>query len=56
MMTAVVQQPEGTGFAFNANNENGLVIAGKTGTAQNGASSPTRTPFSPHSPQPTTRR
>ncbi len=37
MMTAVVQQPEGTGYAFNANNENGLVIAGKTGTAQNGA-------------------
>ena len=37
MMTAVVQQPEGTGFAFNAANENGLVIAGKTGTAQNGA-------------------
>jgi peptidoglycan glycosyltransferase len=34
MMTAVVQQPEGTGNAFNANNENGLVIAGKTGTAQ----------------------
>jgi len=38
MMTAVVQQQEGTGFAFNSNNENGLVIAGKTGTAQNGAS------------------
>jgi peptidoglycan glycosyltransferase len=38
MMVAVVQQPEGTGSAFNANNENGLVIAGKTGTAQNGAS------------------
>ena len=35
MMTAVVQQPEGTGYAFNANNEGGLVIAGKTGTAQN---------------------
>jgi len=34
MMTGVVQQPEGTGFQFNANNENGLVIAGKTGTAQ----------------------
>ena len=35
MMTAVVQQPQGTAFAFNANNEGGLVIAGKTGTAQN---------------------
>jgi peptidoglycan glycosyltransferase len=35
MMTAVVQQPEGTAYSFNANNEGGLVIAGKTGTAQN---------------------
>jgi penicillin-binding protein A len=35
MMIAVVQQPQGTAFAFNAGNENGLVIAGKTGTAQN---------------------
>ena len=35
MMTAVVQQPEGTAYKFNANNEGGLVIAGKTGTAQN---------------------
>jgi penicillin-binding protein A len=35
MMVAVVQQPQGTAFAFNANNENGLQIAGKTGTAQN---------------------
>jgi peptidoglycan glycosyltransferase len=35
MMTAVVQQPEGTAYQFNANNEGGLVIAGKTGTAQN---------------------
>ena len=34
MMTAVVQQPEGTGYAFNSGNEGGLVIAGKTGTAQ----------------------
>jgi peptidoglycan glycosyltransferase len=34
MMTAVVQQPEGTGSQFNANAEGGLVIAGKTGTAQ----------------------
>jgi peptidoglycan glycosyltransferase len=35
MMEAVTQQPQGTAFAFNAANENGLVIAGKTGTAQN---------------------
>ncbi len=35
MMIAVVQQPEGTGFGYNASKENGLVIAGKTGTAQN---------------------
>ncbi len=39
MMTDVVQQPEGTGFQFNSNNENGLVIAGKTGTAQTTTSS-----------------
>jgi peptidoglycan glycosyltransferase len=39
MMTDVVQQPEGTGYQFNANNENGLVIAGKTGTAQTTTSS-----------------
>jgi peptidoglycan glycosyltransferase len=38
MMIAVVQQPEGTGFAFNQANEGGLMIAGKTGTAQNGES------------------
>jgi peptidoglycan glycosyltransferase len=38
MMTAVVQQQEGTGFAFNSSNEGGLIIAGKTGTAQNGES------------------
>jgi penicillin-binding protein A len=34
MMIDVVQSPEGTGSQFNANNEGGLVIAGKTGTAQ----------------------
>jgi peptidoglycan glycosyltransferase len=39
MMEDVVQQPEGTGYGFNANNEGGLVIAGKTGTAQNGVNS-----------------
>jgi len=33
MMVAVVQQ--GTASAFNSGNENGLQIAGKTGTAQN---------------------
>ena len=38
MMLAVVQQQEGTGFSFNANSENGLLIAGKTGTAENGVS------------------
>jgi penicillin-binding protein A len=36
MMIAVTQQPEGTGYTFNVNNEGGLEIAGKTGTAQNG--------------------
>ena len=35
MMEAVVQQPQGTANAFNAANEGGIVIAGKTGTAQN---------------------
>jgi penicillin-binding protein A len=39
MMEDVVQQPEGTGYAFNAGNEDGLIIAGKTGTAQNGVNS-----------------
>ncbi len=38
MMLAVVQDQEGTGFGFNSNIENGLLIAGKTGTAQNGVS------------------
>jgi peptidoglycan glycosyltransferase len=38
MMIAVVQQPNGTGYAFNSNNEGGIEIAGKTGTAQNGLS------------------
>lgn len=38
MMIAVVQRSDGTGSAYNANAENGLVIAGKTGTAQNGVS------------------
>jgi penicillin-binding protein A len=41
MMIDVVQQNYGTGNAFNANNEQGLVIAGKTGTAQNGSGSTT---------------
>jgi penicillin-binding protein A len=36
MMRAVVQNPDGTGYQFNASAEGGLVIAGKTGTAQNG--------------------
>jgi len=40
MMIAVMQQtnPAGTGLAFNPAAEGGLVIAGKTGTAQNGVS------------------
>jgi len=38
-MSAVMQQPEGTGYAFNQNNEDGIIIAGKTGTAQDGLSS-----------------
>ncbi len=38
MMIAVVQQPYGTAAAFNAGNEGGLLIAGKTGTAENGVS------------------
>jgi peptidoglycan glycosyltransferase len=37
MMIAVVQQPYGTAAAFNTNAE-GVTIAGKTGTAQNGLS------------------
>jgi penicillin-binding protein A len=35
MMLAVVQDPDGTAFAFNTSAE-GVTIAGKTGTAQNG--------------------
>jgi penicillin-binding protein A len=36
MMVAVVQQPQGTASAYNAATEGGIVIAGKTGTAENG--------------------
>ncbi len=36
MMRAVVQDPNGTAFNFNAQAEGGLVIAGKTGTAETG--------------------
>jgi peptidoglycan glycosyltransferase len=36
MMRAAVQDPNGTAFAFNAQAEGGLVIAGKTGTAETG--------------------
>ena len=36
MMRAVVQDPNGTAFTFNAQAEGGLVIAGKTGTAETG--------------------
>jgi peptidoglycan glycosyltransferase len=38
MMQAVVQQPEGTAYAFNQAALGGTCIAGKTGTAQTGAS------------------
>ena len=40
MMIAVMQQtnPPGTGLGFSPANEGGLVIAGKTGTAENGVS------------------
>ncbi|HEY5396569.1 MAG TPA: penicillin-binding transpeptidase domain-containing protein [Trebonia sp.] len=39
MMIAVVQDSNGTGFnLYNQGAENGLVIAGKTGTAENGVS------------------
>jgi penicillin-binding protein A len=36
MMRAVVQDPDGTGAAFSAQNVGGVVIAGKTGTAETG--------------------
>jgi peptidoglycan glycosyltransferase len=39
MMIAVVQDSDGTGFRFNQSTLNGLEIAGKTGTAENGVSS-----------------
>ena len=38
MMIAVVQDPDGTGAQFNQSALNGLEIAGKTGTAENGVS------------------
>jgi peptidoglycan glycosyltransferase len=37
MMRAVVQDPDGTAYTYNAQAVDGIVIAGKTGTAQNGA-------------------
>jgi peptidoglycan glycosyltransferase len=36
MMRAVVQDPDGTAYQFNSAATDGIVIAGKTGTAQNG--------------------
>jgi peptidoglycan glycosyltransferase len=39
MMRAVVQDPNGTAFQFNAQAEGGVVIAGKTGTAETGPNS-----------------
>jgi peptidoglycan glycosyltransferase len=50
MMIAVVQQPEGTGYAFNSNNEGGIEIAGKTGTAQNGVSAQSDAVFTAFAP------
>jgi peptidoglycan glycosyltransferase len=38
MMIAVVQDSDGTGNQYNSSAEDGLVIAGKTGTAQTGVS------------------
>jgi peptidoglycan glycosyltransferase len=38
MMIAVVQDSDGTGFSYNQSALDGLEIAGKTGTAQNGVS------------------
>jgi penicillin-binding protein A len=38
MMIAVVQDPDGTGYQYNQSALDGLEIAGKTGTAQNGVS------------------
>jgi len=35
-MRAVVQDPDGTAYQFNSAATDGIVIAGKTGTAQNG--------------------
>lgn len=50
MMIDVVQQPEGTGYAFNQNNEGGIEIAGKTGTAQNGLSAQSDAVFTAFAP------
>ena len=36
MMLSVVQNPDGTAYAFNTSALNGITMAGKTGTAQNG--------------------
>ena len=50
MMIAVVQDPDGTGSAFNTTAEGGLEIAGKTGTAQNGQSSQSDAVFTAFAP------
>jgi peptidoglycan glycosyltransferase len=50
LMRAVVQDSDGTAFAFNAGNEGGLVIAGKTGTAQTGAYNPDDAAFTSFAP------
>ena len=49
MMIAVVQDSDGTGFQFNTNAE-GVEIAGKTGTAQNGQSAQSDAVFTAFAP------
>jgi peptidoglycan glycosyltransferase len=49
MMIAVVQDPDGTGYQFNTNAE-GVEIAGKTGTAQNGQSAQSDAVFTAFAP------
>jgi peptidoglycan glycosyltransferase len=50
MMIAVVQDSDGTGYEFNSGAENGLEIAGKTGTAQNGQSAQSDAVFTAFAP------
>ena len=50
MMIAVVQDSDGTGYAFNTSAEGGIEIAGKTGTAQNGQSAQSDAVFTAFAP------